>query len=516
MESKNISQAIFVVAALVVAIYAAFAILLNPTGGISGLSMLITIGGVLLGIINPKAALYFLAAQSIYSDEIKRIGVFYGVTSDQTISEILVGPLLTICAINASFLYGVLRSNYHIGKLGWGLYSVIPLVAIGIILGQGGISGLFGGGFKLTLYLAGTASLYMTLVPVCYGLFRTHDEWVEFISWQVVVAAPAAAWGIWQYYNGFNVIEWTYARSGLSRVHSNQMLNFPYPRIFGMFGSESAIGCTGIYGAFSFWRGIRYKKKRLIFLAIALVYLAAIILSQQRSLLLYPLIILSFTFAFRHRITTVGIYSSVLSLFILGIINSTYMLQEGLEKINRAIAIKGSWGERVFNVDTFSDRLRGWERLSKADSWSLFGTGLSGGVELAGTKYDADYNHDIINKILINFGAVPLFFGIVLAFSLLYQLHAVIHRSGDRQFRNDGAFAMACIVPVLILSSIAGDNFTTTPINLQIWSVFAGIFILKRILEEQRKTIHANVPPASHPNNKTTNRLQPPRRPLAN
>lgn len=486
MDSKKIGQTAFVAIGLLFGVYTATAILLNPTGGISGLSKLVTAGGILLGLINPRAGLFFLAAQAIYSDELKRIGVYYGVASTQTISEILAGPLLTICAINASFLYGVIQSRYRIGKLGVGLYAVIPVIAIGIYL-----SNRASGDLKLTVYLAGTASLYLSLIPVCFGLFRTFEDWTRFISWQVILAAPAAAWGIWQYFHGFNDIEWTYAQSWLSRVHSNQMLNFENPRIFGFFGSESAMGCAGMYGVFAIWHAFRFQKGRFLHFTIAAIYLVAIVLSQQRSMLLYPVMLFTAGFAFRRKITTVGLYAAIGITFILGVLNATYLLNQGLDKINAAIAVESGWGKQVLRVSTFSDRLRGWERLSRASSWSLFGTGENSTGADQSAKYGEDYNHDLVNKILIGYGAVPLFAGLIFAMVMLYTLHKVTFRTTDPQLRKDGAFILGCIVPVLILSSIAGDNFTTTPINLQIWTVFAGIFILRRVIEENRLLVQA-------------------------
>jgi hypothetical protein len=476
VESKKLGQTLFVFIGIAVGVYAALAILMNPTGGIAGLSKLITILGFVIGVVNPRMGLFFLCAQSIYADEIKRIGVYYGVASTQTVSEILIGPLLTLGAINLSFLYGIVQRRYHLNTLGWVLYALIPCFAIAMLVG-GGLDEV-----SLKLYLAGTASLYMTLVPVCYGLFKSMEDWVSFVSWQVVLAAPAAAWGISQYYNGFNDIEWTYALSGLSRVHSQQMLLFAEPRIFGLFGSASAFGCVSLYGTFAFWRAFRYRKMRLLFLGIGILYFVTLVYSQQRTALVYPLIVLLFTFGFRTRLRTFTLYAVGGTVLLTGILGSGYLLETGLDRINQAIAVQSNWGDKVLNVSTFSDRLRGWERLTHAESWSLFGTSTGEDEDGEPLTLDSkDFNHDAINKILIKYGAVGLVIALAAGGFVIFRLHQLVFSCKDLVLKRDGAFALASIVPGLYLSMVGGDNLTTTPVNLQTWAIFAGVFLIRKL-----------------------------------
>jgi hypothetical protein len=478
MNSKNPGQIIAIAIAIVIAVWASVSILLNPTGGISGLSKLLAIIGIVLGIMNPKAALFYLAAQAIYSDELKRIGVYFGVQSTQTISEILIGPLLTLTTINLSFIHGVLRRQFKLDALGWMLYMIAPVV--GAILAYNGRDA----GLSVSIYLAATTGLYITIVPICYGVFNSLEEWTKFVSWQLIVAAPAVIWGFWQYSNGFNQIEWSYVFSGLSRVHTYQMISTTEPRIFGLFGSASAYGCVGLYTAFAFWRTFRFKKHRAVFLVISLIYLTGAILSHQRSILLLPLIVLLFAIAFRRVSTTLLFYGSVCAIFIIGVINADYLVNTGLQKFNDAIRTDGRWAENVLNVGTFSDRLRGWERLGRMESWSMFGSGklLRSGANHDVSDYNAaDFNHDIINKILLNYGAVGMLTTLLIAGFIVFKLHQVIFKTRDWKIRKDGAFVMGCIIPIFIMSFAGGDNFSTTPINLQIWSVFAGIFLMRKI-----------------------------------
>lgn len=485
MDTKKLGQLALVVLGLLVGIYATVSILHNPTGGISGLSKLITITGVILGLVNPRAGLYFLAAQVLYSDEIKRFAVYYGVTSQLTISEVLIGPLLSLCAINASFLYGVLRGHYSLGRLGWVLYALVPVFALASLASKSGESG-----GALSIYGTATFALYLSLIPISYGLFRELSDWVKYISWQSVLAAPAAAWGIWQYYNGFNNLEWTYALSGLSPAHSFSMLQTEDPRIFGLFGNTAQLSCVGIYGVFCVWRAFRIKKSRVGYAFLSIIFLATAFYSQSRGMLLFPFIAGICVLMFRRKSTTLLLYFGSVSAFIVGVWSSTYMLQEGITKGNELIAMEGKWGTTL-TLNTLSDRLMGWERLRKASSWSWFGNKS----EVASAAAAGEgYNHDSINKILLNYGAVGLVSAILFGAVFLYIVHSSVSRSTDKQLRYDGALILGCVVPALLMSITLGDNLNASVVSFQLWSVFAGIFVVRRISETQKASVLQNLP----------------------
>jgi hypothetical protein len=67
------------------------------------------------------------------------------------------------------------------------------------------------------------------------------------------------------------------------------------------------------------------------------------------------------------------------------------------------------------------------------------------------------------------------------------MLLRVVFRSNAYITRNEGAFIMASIIPILILSFMGGDNFSMTPINLKIGSIFAGIFIIRKTFSISNK-----------------------------
>ncbi|MFT3989911.1 MAG: hypothetical protein QM680_00735 [Luteolibacter sp.] len=513
MNSKSLSTILFVVMALLLGIWSGVSILVNPTGGIAGLSKLTTLICIAAALINPRIGLYVLAFQAMYIDEMKRLGVYYGAESLQTVQEILVGPILTLCALNLGLLVHVMLGRAKMSFLGWSLYGIG--VALGLYYLTGGAIG-GGDSFAKRLYNAAAASSYTTVIPLAYAFFKEIKDWVKFLSFQTLLTIPSAAWAIWQYFNGFNNLEWTYALSGLSPVHSGQMLAFEHPRVFGFFGSASAMGCLCIYVTFCVWRAISIRDWRWVFVLTSLLLFAALICSTQRSALLSPFIFGIVIFCYRSRFKTIALYGTLAAMFVIGVLNSTWLLNEGLDKINTAISSDGKWGSEVLKVSTFSDRLYGWERLKRPESWSLFGTGETTSSFQGNEKYGVNYSHDMINRSLMKVGAVGLAAILAIAGTIAWSLHRLVWRLPDKSQRILGALSLGTSVPICLMSAAGGDNFTATPYNLAIWSALAGVFVLKRSVDSGQFSETPEIGEVSDPQAeiKTAGRFPAPR-PLA-
>lgn len=509
MNQKNLFNVAVVIVMVLLGMWTGVSILMNPTGGIAGLSKLVTVVCVVISIIKPKTGLFVLAAQAIYVDQLKRVGVYYGAISMQTVQEILIGPLLTLCALNAGFLIHLAFGRVKMPLYGWALYSIGTALGLYFLAG-----GAIGGGDSFTkrVYNAGTASAYTTVIPLAYALFPEVRDWVKFLSFQVLLVVPSAGWAIWQYFNGFSDMEWAYARSGLSKVHTSQMLFFIEPRVFGFFGSASALGCLCIYFTFSVWRTLAIPKRRFAFAFFSLVIFVALVCSTQRSALLSPFIFGVFIFCFRTRLKTIALYGALAVTFILGVVNSTWLLDEGLDKINDAISNDGKWSSQVLKVSTFSDRLRGWERLKRRDSWSLLGTGEELRSQTVGMSENSeDFSHDMINRVLMKVGALGLFAIVAFGGAIAYTLHKVVWNLPKGHQRWTGAISLGIGVPICLMSVSGGDNFTATPYNLAIWSAFAGIFVIRKINKQTAylTTLPQSAPEETAPNQTGQEFLEP-------
>ena len=477
VDSKSVLYGSLVLVTLLLGVLMAISVTTNSAGGLAALVPLITVVLTIVSLLNPKAGLYGLAALVIWVDEFKRLAIYFGGANSMTVAQTLAMPFIILGALNCGFLLNVLNGKARIDRLGILIYLVGGMVGMIVFI-------TMEGGIAERGQRAANIAGYVTLIPIANAYFKTFDEWRKFFAFQVMVALPAAAWAIKQYYYGFDQIEWTYARSMLSRVHSGQMLLFTNPRTFGFFGSASALGCAAIYCAFSWWHGVRYKKGRLFWLFAGLVLTWVLVASTQRTALIYPAIVLFCAYGFRTRLRTTILYTTSFVIVLLGIINSTYLLDQGLDKINDAIASDSTWGSEVLKVSTFSDRLRGWERLSRADSYSLIGKGEKAGGYDDGNVYR---NHDVVNKVLISYGVLGLLAIAITGGIVLYALHTTVFSQENKQDRNDNAFAIALSLPMIYISFLGGDNFNTNPINLQIWTAFVGVLVARNQLRDKKE-----------------------------
>ncbi|HEY8962153.1 MAG TPA: hypothetical protein VIM57_08090 [Luteolibacter sp.] len=445
----------------------------DPAGAFAALTPVITIGMALFALVNPRRGLFALVPLVVWADEYKRLAIYFGGPNMYTVMQTLAMPLVVLAALNAGYFLNILFGRVKMDGVSL-LFFVIAVLA------GGGVYFTMTGSFIERVQRAANLAGYITLVPIAYTYFRSLEEWRHFFAIQVVFALPAAAWAIKQYYYGFDQIEWTYARSGLSRVHFSQMFGFDNPRVFGFFGSASALGCASIYGAFAWWHAFRFRSKRWFWVFAALLLTWTLVVSTQRTALVYPLIVAVAAFFFRTKLRTLFFYGSAALVFVLGVLKSDYLINRGLEDINRAIQVKSSWGQEVLNVNTFSDRIRGWQRLNRAKTYSLFGTGEGKVSASAGIDVNSEtYNHDIINKILIKVGVVGLLVILLPAVFIMVLLHRAAYRSPARQSRADAAFILALALPMIGLSFIGGDNFNANPINMQIWTAFVGALICR-------------------------------------
>ena len=471
IDSKAILQGFLIFLALILGIIMAFSVTTNAEGGLAALVPMITILLSLLALVNPRAGLYGLAALVIWVDEFKRLAVYSGGAYSTTVLQTLAMPFIVLAALNAGFMLNLMFGKVRIDRIGVVFYALAAVIGLAIFLKMEGSVAERG---QRAANIAG----YLTLIPITYTYLKTFDDWRRFFSFQVIVALPAVAWAIKQYYFGFDQIEWDYARSGLSKVHYGQMFNFKDPRVFGFFGSASALGCAAIYCAYSWWHVLRYRAKRLFWLFAAAILTWALVASTQRTALIYPLIVLMFAYAFRTKRRTFAVYILAVGTFVLGVIYSDHLLDQGLDDINQAIASDSGWGSQVLRVSTFSDRIRGWQRLKRAESWSLMGTTTD---KISNTTISSsDYNHDVINKVLINYGIVGMLVILIPAIFALRILHTAVYQATDRNERNDAAFVLSLSFPMILLSMIGGDNFNTNPINLQIWTAIAGVFVCRQ------------------------------------
>ena len=75
---------------------------------------------------------------------------------------------------------------------------------------------------------------------------------------------------------------------------------------------------------------------------------------------------------------------------------------------------------------------------------------------------------------------------------VIYGLHSTVISQKNYQDRKDSAFALALSLPMILMSFLGGDNFNTNPINLQIWTSFVGVLVVRKQLQRE-KLFHRKV-----------------------
>jgi len=471
-SSSNISRALGVLIAVPASLIIAFWVMTNPTGSISGLSKLLTITIAFIALVNPKRGLIFIIPQILYTDEIKRLAVYYGAVSYSTVYEVLLGPIISILMLNAGYLAGVVFGRYSLSR-NW----VLATLLIGVICVA--IGGTTAGSVATRAQAALNIGLYMTLIPLMAVLMNDGEEARQMLKAQIWMAIPSILWGIQQYFNGFSALEYSYARTGLSPVHSAQLLGFEKPRPFGFFGSATGYSCVGIYGALALYYILKGKKLNLLFLLVTLVYLMGIFVYKARGTTIIIPIIFFGAWCFNGRLRTLGYYAAVGSLLLSGIIFAEKLLYVGLDKINQAIATNTDWGRDVLNVSTFSDRLKGWILLGKPSTYTVFGRLFKKAEQgrIVGQN-DADFHHDVITSIVLETGVVGLLLTAGTGAFLLFKTHSYLLGIQSPARRWEASMFLACGFTVSAISITTGNIFTTVPLNLAIWTAFGSFAVL--------------------------------------
>lgn len=442
----------------------------NQTGGISALVRFIGIGLAIWALVNPKAGLYIVTIEAFSLDFVKKLAVYYGSASTMTIMEVLiVGILAVVATITGFVLRSVAFRRSRMSWIEWAVLIVSALVCVALVAVMKPAQGM-----SKALQDSFNAGFYIALAAPMSLLLRNRAEIIKLLSLQFWLSVIWATWGTYQYFYGFTDIEWYYARTGLSIVASNFMLMFEDPRPFGFGSGAPHYGAIAPYLCYGIWHALRVRRRRLLFLLGSLIIFAGVVTSMQRTTFLIPFIILGFFFFFQTRVRAVILYLGMALAAVAGVLFSEWLLYH-LEDINRAIAVEGRWGEQVVLVSTFSDRLRGWMVLKDPASYSLFGLDTDG------------LTHDIISRILLRFGIVALLLVFVSMILVAWQTHRIVFRIQDPADRDLATVMLAATVPVIVMSFAGGGNFTTVPINLQIWTFFGVIVaIIARTKRENR------------------------------
>ena len=444
---------------LMLAVYLTSNIIENENGGISAAVRTIGICLAIWAFVRPKAGLYIVSVEAFSVDFVKKVAVYYGAVSTNTIIEVLIVSMLALTAtILGVLIQGVALRRYKIAPLNWVLLGGSLLLGAAIFLASRNEDGFAKAGEN-----AFNAAAPITLALPMTIFLADQGELNKLLRLQFSLAVIWAAWGIRQYYFGFTQLEWFYAETGLSQVATQHMLllSGEDPRPFGFGSGAPNYGVISVYVAYGFWHLSQYRNHRLLYILGTLTVFWGLVTSLQRTSLLIPLFILGFFYFFRTKGRTIFAYASAILVFLLGVTFAEYLYIH-LDDINHAISTSGYWGEKVLNVSTFSDRLSSWMTLKSPEIYSLFGL------------QDPIGSHDIFTRIIVSYGVVGLGIVLMSAATCAWFLHRTLLRIADPDDRRFATFLLAATVPSVALGMAGGGNFTSNPTNIQIWTFFGA------------------------------------------
>lgn len=443
------------------ALYLTSTIVSSDNGGISAAVRVIGAFLAVISLIKPKVGLYIITIEAFSVDFIKKVAVYYGSVSTQTVIDVLIVTMLAIVAtIGGVVLQGVALRRHKITVAHWAILAASAILGVAV----------FAAAFKgMGVAKAGeeafnSAVLIGLAIPMAV-LLGERDEINKLLKLQFWFCVVWAIWGIKQYYVGFLPLEWYYAETGLSSVASAHMLMFAEPRPFGFGSGVPNYGVISPYAALGCWYVVQEPAKRLRYLVGTAILFVGLVTSLQRTALVFPFIVLVCYFFFRTKSRTIALYVATAVLFVLGIIFAEELLAH-LDDINQLISLPGEWAEKVLNVATFSDRLQSWRLLKTASIYSAFGTGEEMGL------------HDIFSRIIVSYGVVGLTVVLSVLITTAYFMHRTVLRIVDPQDRRFTTFLLAATTPNVFLGFAGGGNFTSNPTNLQIWTFFGAAFTI--------------------------------------
>jgi heme A synthase len=199
--------------------------------------------------------------------------------------------------------------------------------------------------------------------------------------------------------------------------------------------------------------------------------------SLQRAAMILPFIGLAFYFFTKTWMRLAIGYASLSMVIALGIVFSD-AIHGRLDEANQAIASEGRWASTVLRVGTFSDRLRGWERLKQPSTYSLLGAAGTGDIKNTGIG-KGDY-HDVVNVILDATGVAGLALTVLAVIAFAAVVHRIIFGIRDIRNRSLARLLMAAMVPIFVSGMLGGANFHANPFNLIMWMHIGAIYCLLR------------------------------------
>ncbi|MEO6738804.1 MAG: hypothetical protein ABIP20_01035 [Chthoniobacteraceae bacterium] len=438
----------------------------NP---VKSLMLMLGAGSMVVASLRPRIGLGLLVVASAYLDFIKRLLVCFGASSMSDVTGvlavapmILAGIFLGTCVLHPIFTKKMLDRGER--RLVLGALMVIGVAAVVAFRDAVWIGDFFGN--------VANQAAYALLVPIVYILYRRRSigEIRGFLRFVTYVYIPVAAYGVYQFWFGYNQFEIDYLQSGLTSI--TNALYDSHPRPFSTLNSPHGysvlmwfMAVLALHLGFDKSSG-RHKPRWLPF-----VYVGGVLFSFVRGAILLSTANIFMSRWFKTRKGTMLFYGFSVTAFVL-LVAFSQSLVDNLQYMEKSLPMGKQWQQQAFRLGTISERLFGYQGvLLNPRMYTLFGHGSSYAA-LQLTSGEEGYNHDSLSTILFRFGIVGLLVTIVSATYVMYRVSALVWQTKDPDRKALGS-TLVSMFTLIVLSHVGGPSYNVFPINLFMW-LFLG------------------------------------------
>ena len=440
--------------------------LLSGSGNsLAKLARTLAAAGFVTGVLNPRVGVYLLVLSTAYLDLLKRMLVFYDRPTMIDLYYVLgVAPLI-MAGVTAGIVAGALLGRYQLSRMHWLMLTfaiscnaVVALVAI-----QDG--GLMSAG-----KVVANDSFYCLLLFAVPVLFRSLDDFWKLIRFALWVFVPVAGYGIYQSIHGLSMFEIAYLQSGLTIMVKE--LDDVRPRPFSTLNSSGALAfaCATMFVLSLLpWILSGSRKvitgRRWVYAVMAVLFFVATVTSLARSAHIVWIIALPCLFFFSTRRRTLMFYGSALTGYLALVLSSAWILK--MLPYWDSFMPKGMpFLTQLTRLQTFSDRLKSFDQLKHASTYSLFGL---------------DYeivSHDAITTGVARYGVVPMIAVGLIGMLLLVQVHRALLRLPSVNERRAASLLLGLSAATFAGGALVGGVFGTFPNNVYWWMMMGGLAMM--------------------------------------
>lgn len=371
--NKSITPILITLTGIIIGISIIVSAMSATTSGISNVIKWFGLGLALASFFNPRSGLYIITVEAFFTDYLKKLAVYYGNVSYETITEVMGVVVVATCCCFAGRLVQTLLVKQQRSVLPeymlYGLFGMYTMLILFIEKDTGMVSAgqrAFNGG------------VYLGVSGLCLGLLKSQEDVWRLVK---VVVFCGLVWAIVclkQFWFGFSEIEHFYAETGLSSTSSNQMFLGRYggaesARPFGLgsgLPNYTSIALVFLFAAILTIREGTFMK-RLFYFLVALVILASCIASQAKSTIVFAIVVPPLAyFILRPYLGKVTLLASVSLIACLIYYSESllYSLEDINDRLLTFLHLGDSW-----SIRTFAPRLEAFIELKDPNNWQMIG-----------------------------------------------------------------------------------------------------------------------------------------------